>query len=198
MSYQPSQIDHRHRARDTHPHRRGPLVVPILADKIRPTSPPAMPIRILNSGVDLGADPNTCSTVVFRDHSGVVCRTSANPHQHRKTRRQSQQQLARKAMQDTGGRGGGGGGGGVASSVIAPGCERQLTPVGAAPVGVGVGDGIEGGGRASSPYDMTSIFGLEVTSETSKTEWCKMRSRKRSLDPGNTPRTVAIECLMFL
>ncbi|CAM9409620.1 unnamed protein product [Ectocarpus fasciculatus] len=92
-----------------------------------------MPIQIINSGVKLTPEPNTISTVVARNETGVVCRVSASLPT-RRTRRFSHQGLVD----------GSDGGGGI---------DRQA-------------DGGDGGqalaGQASSPYDMTSVFGLKV------------------------------------
>lgn len=92
-----------------------------------------MPIQIINSGVKLTPEPNTISTVVARNETGVICRVSASLPT-RRTRRFSHQ-----GMVD-----GSDGGGGI---------DRQA-------------DGGDGGqtsaGQASSPYDMTSVFGLKV------------------------------------
>lgn len=92
-----------------------------------------MPIQIINSGVKLTPEPNTISTVVARNETGVICRVSASLPT-RRTRRFSHQGLV--DLSD-GGRG----------------IDRQT-------------DGGDGGqasaGQASSPYDMTSVFGLKV------------------------------------
>ncbi|CAM9107174.1 unnamed protein product, partial [Ectocarpus sp. 4 AP-2014] len=92
-----------------------------------------MPIQIINSGVKLTPEPNTISTVVSRNETGVICRVSASLPT-RRTRRFSHQGLVD-------------GSDGVGD------IDRQA-------------DGGDGGqasaGQASSPYDMTSVFGLMV------------------------------------
>lgn len=107
-----------------------------------------MPIRILNSGINLEPEPNTDVAVIFRNEVGVVCRTSACV-QNRKTRRGS---LLRRGSQDTGG-----------SAAAASLDRHHTTLLGPATNTINAGDGSNGeGGMGSAPHDMTSVFGLEV------------------------------------
>eukprot|EP00903_Cladosiphon_okamuranus_P012140 g11389.t1 len=100
-----------------------------------------MPIQIVNSGVKLGSDPNTSTKVVFRNESGVVCRLSNTllPGQ-RKTK-----YLGHRGSVDASD-------GGTAASSAS---DRHPTLAVAHP-------GDAEGGNSSSPYDMTSVFGLKV------------------------------------
>lgn len=100
-----------------------------------------MPIQIINSAVKYAPEPNTSSVVVCRTEGGVVCRVSANPPSRHRTKHVSQQGV--KNASD--GASGDSKGGGVV--------DRHTDGV----------DGLNGeGGQASSPYDMTSVFGLKV------------------------------------
>lgn len=98
-----------------------------------------MPIQIVNSGVRLGSEPNTCATVVFRNEGGVVCRLSNNLSGLRKTRPFSQRGSVDASD-----------GGTVLSA------SGRHAPL----VVTHPGDGE--GGNVASPYDMTSVFGLKV------------------------------------
>lgn len=97
-----------------------------------------MPIQIVNSGVKLGSEPNTSTTVVFRNEGGVVCRQSTLPA-HRKPKH-----FGHRGSIDASD------GGTVLSA-----SDRHTTLAVAHP-----GDGE--GGNIASPYDMTSVFGLKV------------------------------------
>lgn len=103
-----------------------------------------MPIQIINSGVK-ASDPNTTSTVVFRNEGGVVCRISSVVRPSNR----------RRGTADVGSDGGGTGSSGI---------DRHATKM-AVTGGGGDGGGVAGGegGQASSPYDMTSVFGLKVS-----------------------------------
>lgn len=107
-----------------------------------------MPIQIVNSGVKLGSEPNTSTTVVFRNEGGVVCRRLSN-NQRNKTNHLSQGSLDASD-------------GGTALSAI----DRHTTLTVAHP-----GDGE--GGSVSSPYDMTSVFGLKVRNRSSTYHRCR-------------------------
>lgn len=119
----------------------------------------AMPIQIINSGVK-ASDPNTTSTVVFRNEGGVVCRTSSVVRpSHR-----------RRGTTDIGSDGGGTGSSGI---------DRHATMLAVA--GGGGDGGLAGGegGQASSPNDMTSVFGLKVNRLMSCWSWPREREKER-------------------
>ena len=100
-----------------------------------------MPIQIVNSGVKLGSEPNTSTTVVFRNEGGVVCRLSNNLPAHRKPKHFGHRGSSSIDASD----------GGAALSA-----GDRHTPLAVAHPGDGEG------GNISSPYDMTSVFGLKV------------------------------------
>lgn len=100
-----------------------------------------MPIQIVNSGV-IAQPHNTTSTVVFRNEGGVVCRLSNNLSGHRKSKHPSH-----RGSID-----------GLDGGTVLPASDRHATLAVAHPC-----DGE--GGNSSSPYDMTSVFGLKVREE---------------------------------
>ncbi|CAM9803221.1 unnamed protein product, partial [Hapterophycus canaliculatus] len=100
-----------------------------------------MPIQIINSAVKYAPEPNTSSIVVCRTEGGVVCRVSTNPPSRHRTKNISQQSATNAS-------------GGVHGDSKVDGVVDRHT------------DGLDGlngdGGKVSSPYDMTSVFGLKV------------------------------------
>ncbi|CAM9537562.1 unnamed protein product, partial [Scytosiphon promiscuus] len=119
-----------------------------------------MPIQIINSAVNYAPQPNTSSIVVCRTEGGVVCRVSTNPPSRHRTKHVTQQ-------------------GGTTASDGTDGDSN---------VGDGVvdrhTDGLDGvngeGGQTSSPYDMTSVFGLKVHRMTAEEIAAEEQSKRKS------------------
>lgn len=110
-----------------------------------------MPIQIVNSGVKLGSEPNTTTTVVFRNEGGVVSRLSNTLLSgQRKTRH-----FSHRGSIDASD-------GGTAVSLA----SDRHTPLAVAHPGDAEG------GNSSSPYDMTSVFGLEVSTRIGSHACC--------------------------